>query len=151
MISSTVLLWIGFSVFVLAMMVLDLGVFHRRAHATTLREAAIWTVVWVVMALLFCAVIYWFRGRADSVKFLTGYIIEWSLSMDNVFVFAVIFSYFAVPPQYQHRCDPGRSRGRASSNSWLARNSTTARTAGGGDDGCCVCGGLDSGDLCYYT
>jgi tellurite resistance protein TerC len=98
-----VYLWIGFGVFVLAMMALDLGVFHRKAHVTSLREAAIWTVVWVCVALAFNGVIYWDRGRVAAIEFLTGYIIEWSLSMDNVFVFALIFSYFAVPPQYQHR------------------------------------------------
>ncbi len=98
-----VYLWLGFGAFVLTMMVLDLGVFHRKAHVTSLREAAIWTAVWVSVALAFNGVIWWDRGTVSAVEFLTGYIIEWSLSMDNVFVFAVIFSYFAVPPQYQHR------------------------------------------------
>ncbi len=101
--SHQVYLWLGFGAFVLTMMVLDLGVFHRKAHVTSLREAAIWTAVWVGVALAFNAVIWWDRGTVSAVEFLTGYIIEWSLSMDNVFVFAVIFSYFAVPPQYQHR------------------------------------------------
>lgn len=100
---NQVYLWLGFGAFVLTMMVLDLGVFHRKAHAVSMREAAIWTVVWVTVALAFNGFIFWDRGAVPAVEFLTGYIIEWSLSMDNVFVFAVIFSYFAVPPQYQHR------------------------------------------------
>src|SRR5262245_16071186 len=101
--TDNLLLWLGFGLFVLAMMALDLGVFHRKAHKVGLREAAVWTGVWVSLALAFNAVIYFWRGAGPAVEFLTGYIIEWSLSMDNVFVFAVIFSYFAVPPQYQHR------------------------------------------------
>jgi TerC family integral membrane protein len=101
--TDNLLLWLGFGLFVLVMMALDLGVFHRKAHKVGLREAAVWTGVWVSLALAFNAVIYFWRGTGPAVEFLTGYIIEWSLSMDNVFVFAVIFSYFAVPPQYQHR------------------------------------------------
>jgi TerC family integral membrane protein len=96
-------LWLGFGLLVVTIMVLDLGVFHREAHAISLREAGIWTVVWVLLALAFNAVVYFTRGKVAAIEFLTGYVIEWSLSMDNVFVFAVIFSYFAVPPQYQHR------------------------------------------------
>ena len=103
MTEHTIYLWLGFGAFVLVMMVLDLGVFHRQAHVTSLREAAIWTAVWVAVALAFNAVIYWDRGTLPAVEFLTGYMIEWSLSMDNVFVFAVIFRFFGVPPQYQHR------------------------------------------------
>ena len=101
--SHQVYLWLGFGAFVLTMMVLDLGVFHRKAHAVSLREAGIWTAAWACVALAFNGVIWWDRGSVSAIEFLTGYIIEWSLSMDNVFVFAVIFSYFAVPPQYQHR------------------------------------------------
>lgn len=101
--TNTVYLWLGFGLFVLSMMVLDLGVFHRKAHTVTMREAAVWTAVWVSLALVFNGVIYFWLGPVRAVEFLTGYVIEWSLSMDNVFVFAVIFSYFAVPPQYQHR------------------------------------------------
>lgn len=101
--STPIYFWIGFGAFVLAMMVLDLGVFHRKAHTVAMREAAVWTAVWVALALVFNAVIYCWLGPVRAVEFLTGYIIEWSLSMDNVFVFSVIFSYFAVPPQYQHR------------------------------------------------
>jgi tellurite resistance protein TerC len=101
-------LWIGFSAVVLLLLVLDLGVFHRSAHTIRLREAAAWTVVWVAMAMGFCGALYaydrYYRGMDDTrgLEFLTGYIIEWSLSMDNVFVFAVILTYFAVPAKYQH-------------------------------------------------
>ena len=101
--TDQLLLWLGFGALVVTMMVLDLGVFHRKAHAVSMREAAIWTVVWVTVALAFDGFIYWERGTVPAIEFLTGYIIEWSLSMDNVFVFAVIFAYFAVPAQYQHR------------------------------------------------
>jgi tellurite resistance protein TerC len=101
--ADNVYLWLGFGVFILMMLGLDLGVFHRKAHSVSLREAGAWTVVWVSLALLFNAVIYYLEGRGAAIEFLTGYIIEWSLSMDNVFVFAVIFTYFAVPPQHQHR------------------------------------------------
>lgn len=96
-------LWIGFSLFVLTVMALDLGVFHRKARITPIGEAAIWTAVWVLLALAFNAVIYIWRGRNNALDFLTGYIVEWSLSMDNVFVFAVIFNYFVVPKEHQHR------------------------------------------------
>ena len=101
--TNTALLWLGFCVFVLTMLVLDLGVFHRKAHAVSLREAALWTVVWVALALGFNAAVYFLKGSTAALEFLTGYVIEWSLSMDNVFVFAVVFGYFAVPKQHQHR------------------------------------------------
>lgn len=101
--TNTMLLWVGFSVFVLTMLILDLGVFHRKAHAVSLREAAIWTVVWVVLALGFNVAVYFLKGSTAALEFFTGYVIEWSLSMDNVFVFAVVFGYFAVPKQHQHR------------------------------------------------
>jgi tellurite resistance protein TerC len=107
------LVLIGFHVFVVAMLALDLGVFQRKAHAVGMREAAIWSGVWVALALLFAAGIwlYWDRWRPDeagqgpakSVEFLTGYLIEKALSVDNLFVFLVIFRYFAVPPHLQHR------------------------------------------------
>ncbi|MBM4043707.1 MAG: TerC family protein [Planctomycetes bacterium] len=100
---DSVYLWIGFGVFVAGMLALDLGVFHRKAHETSLREAATWTAVWVVLALGFHAAVYFLRDRTAALEFLTGYLIEWSLSMDNVFVFAIIFTYFAVPKLYQHR------------------------------------------------
>jgi len=106
-------LWVGFNLFVLAMLALDLGVFHRRAHAVALKEAAIWSVVWISLALLFNLLLFlfWERLVPDSaygagdaaLAFLTGYLIEKALSVDNIFVFVLIFSYFAVPAKYQHR------------------------------------------------
>jgi len=106
-------LWIGFNVFVLAMLALDLGVFHRKAHAVSGREALIWSAVWISLSLVFNAVIYFFWDRMmpessytnseAALAFFTGYLIEKSLSVDNIFVFILIFSFFAVPAAYQHR------------------------------------------------
>lgn len=100
---DTVWLWVGFNLFVLAMLALDLGVFHRKAHVVTLKESITWTCVWVLLALLFNVGVYWYFGPQKGIEFLTGYVLEKSLSVDNVFVFALLFSYFAVPPKYQHR------------------------------------------------
>jgi tellurite resistance protein TerC len=105
--------WIGFNAFVLAMLALDLGVFHRKAHTVSIKEASIWSVVWISLALMFNLLIYLFWNRVApgsqytnseaGLAFLTGYLIEKSLSVDNIFVFVLIFTYFAVPSQYQHR------------------------------------------------
>ena len=100
---GTLALWIGFNLFVLLMLALDLGVFHRRAHALRLREAAAWSVLWVVLALLFNAWIFFAHGHVRGLEFFTGYLIEKALSVDNIFVFAVLFRYFSVEPRYQHR------------------------------------------------
>lgn len=108
---TTVGWWIGFNVFVLAMLALDLGVFHRKAHEVKFKEAITWSVVWIALALLFNLGIYlgWFGGYDEAVRatrakeFLVGYIVEKSLSVDNVFVFVIIFAYFAVPAAYQHK------------------------------------------------
>ncbi len=100
---GTPVLWIGFTLFVLAMLGLDLGVFHRRAHEVRLREALLWTVVWVALALLFNVGVYFWFGPDRALEFLTGYPIEKALSVDNVFVFLVLFSYFAVPAAFHHR------------------------------------------------
>jgi tellurite resistance protein TerC len=97
------LLWIFFNLFVLAMLAVDLGIFHRHAHKVTLREALAWSLVWVFLALLFNTGIYHFWGTEKALEFLAGYLIEKSLSVDNIFVFLMIFSYFAVPDVYQHR------------------------------------------------
>jgi tellurite resistance protein TerC len=94
---------IGFAVVVLAMLAIDLGVLHRRPHAVRPREAAIWTAIWVGLALLFSGWIYLRLGPHKSLEFLTGYLIEEALSIDNMFVFLVIFSYFSVPADLQHR------------------------------------------------
>jgi len=96
-------LWVGFNVFVLAMLALDLGVFHRQAHVVSFKESIAWTVVWVVLALLFNGGVWYFSGSQKALEFFTGYLIEKSLSVDNVFVFALLFSYFAVPAKYQHK------------------------------------------------
>jgi tellurite resistance protein TerC len=95
--------WAAFAGFVILMLVLDLGVFHRTARETTMKEAGIWTLVWFALALIFNGIVWVWLGRSAGEEFLAGYIVEWSLSMDNVFVFAVIFSYFRVPMIYQHR------------------------------------------------
>jgi tellurite resistance protein TerC len=96
-------LWIGFTLFVLVLLALDLGVFHRRAHEIRAKEALIWSGVWVGLALLFSLlVLYWFGGQR-ALEFLTGYLIEKALSVDNIFVFLVTFSFFAVPAAFQHR------------------------------------------------
>jgi tellurite resistance protein TerC len=100
---SQVFLWVVFNIFVLGILAVDLLVLHRKAHTVSLREALAWSCVWVSLALAFGVGIYFFQGGEKALEFLTGYVIEWSLSVDNLFVFLVIFSYFAVPPIHQHR------------------------------------------------
>ncbi|MGH7481075.1 MAG: TerC family protein [Longimicrobiales bacterium] len=95
--------WIGFGAFVLVMLALDLGVFHKKDHVISVKEATAWVGVWVSLALAFNVGIYFYAGGGPALEFLTGYLIEESLSVDNIFVFAVIFSYFKVPAQYQHK------------------------------------------------
>jgi tellurite resistance protein TerC len=95
--------WAGFGLFILLMLALDLGVLNRKAHAVTYREATIWSVVWVTLALIFAGLVFWKTNRQTGLEFLTGYVIELSLSVDNLFVFLLIFSYFKVPAKYQHR------------------------------------------------
>ena len=97
------LLWIGFNVFVIIMLALDLGVFHRKAHEVSFREAVIFSVVWIVLALLFNLFVLSEFGKTKAVEYLTGYLIEKSLSVDNIFVFVLLFSSFNVPPAYQHK------------------------------------------------
>lgn len=96
-------LWIGFSLFILLMLSLDLGLFNRNAHAIRYREAAIWSAVWVTLAMIFAGIVFWYQGADLGFKFLTGYVIELSLSVDNLFVFLLIFSFFKVPAKVQHR------------------------------------------------
>lgn len=100
---SNLLVWIGFNVFVLAMLALDLGVFHHDDHEVSAREAAIWTVVWILMAVAFGGVLFFWKGSEVATQYFTGYLIEKALSADNIFVFLLIFSFFKVPAQYQHR------------------------------------------------
>ena len=102
-ISGSTWLWVGFSVFILTMLSLDLGLLNRKAHTIKYREAWIWTVVWVTLALIFSSLVFLTQGTNRGIDFLTGYIIELSLSVDNLFVFILIFSYFKVPSRFQHR------------------------------------------------
>jgi tellurite resistance protein TerC len=94
--------WVGFHVFVLGMLALDLGVFHRRPHDVTVKEALGWSAIWIVLALGFNLIIYSWLGSEKALEFLTGYLIEKSLSVDNLFVFLLLFSYFRVPSRFQH-------------------------------------------------
>src|SRR5438046_6645262 len=95
--------WAGFIVIVLLFLSLDLGVFHRRAHVVNFKEALTWTTIWFVLSLVFCGALLKLRNRDEALEFFTGYIIELSLSMDNVFVMAVIFGYFRLPLVDQQR------------------------------------------------
>jgi len=95
--------WVLFNLFVLAMLAVDLGVFHRKAHEVQMKEALTWSAVWVLLALLFNGWVYYSRGPQAGLEFFTGYLIEKSLSVDNVFVFLLIFTYFRVPAAYQHK------------------------------------------------
>ena len=95
--------WIGFHVFIFAMLALDLGVFHKKSHKVSVKEAVIWTLIWISAAMLFNVLIYFELGKINALEFFTGYVIEKSLSVDNIFVFILIFSYFAVKEEYQHK------------------------------------------------
>jgi tellurite resistance protein TerC len=95
--------WIGFHIFIFLMLALDLGVFHKHTHKVPVKEAVIWTFVWISLALMFNIFVYFEFGKIKALEFLTGYVIEYSLSVDNIFVFILIFSYFAVKDQYQHK------------------------------------------------
>jgi len=97
------LAWGVFNIFVLAMLAIDLGVFHRKSHEVKIKEALVWSAIWISLALLFNLGLYYFEGSKVALEFLTGYLIEKSLSVDNIFVFILVFSYFAVPAKYQHK------------------------------------------------
>ena len=97
------LFWVLFNLFILAMLAIDLGVFNRRVHALGFREALAWSGVWIGLALTFAAAIFFWRGHASGLEFITGYVVELSLSTDNLFLFLVIFRYFKVPDEHQHR------------------------------------------------
>ena len=103
MFGEMIWLWVGFNVFVLAMLALDLGVFHRNAHEVKFKEALGWTFAWITLALIFNAGVYYWFGAQKGMEVLTGYVIEKALSVDNVFVFLVVFSFFKVPSALQHR------------------------------------------------
>lgn len=100
---ATPLPWVLFIVFVLGMLALDLGVFHRRAHAISMREALGWTAAWIALSLVFGAGVWWRYGSTAGLEFLTGYLVEKALSVDNIFVFIVIFGALGIPEKYQHR------------------------------------------------
>src|ERR1700676_4747495 len=100
---STLSRWIFFNIFVLVAVALDLGVFHRRPHRIRLREAAIWSAAWIGLSILFGAGVFWFLGRQPGLEFFTGYLIEKTLSIDNLFLFLVIFQAFSVDERIQHR------------------------------------------------
>jgi tellurite resistance protein TerC len=95
--------WIGFVAFVIVFLALDLGLFHRKAHVIGFKEALLWTAIWFTLAVVFALALRPARGEKESLEFLTGYLIELSLSMDNVFIIAIIFTYFRVPSEFQHR------------------------------------------------
>lgn len=100
---KTLLIWIVFFVSVIVMLVIDLGIGHRKAHKVSIKEAAMWSVIWISLGLAFSVFIWYEMGRQPAVEYLTGYFIEKSLSVDNIFVFIMIFAYFKVPAAYQHR------------------------------------------------
>ena len=101
--SSKIILWVGFNIFILILLAIDLGIFHRKDHVITVREGLIWSGIWIVVALAFNFVVYLWKGHDSGLQFLTGYLIERALSIDNIFVFLVIFTYFQVPGRYQYR------------------------------------------------
>ena len=101
--ATSIWFWIAFNAFVVVLLAIDLGIFHRKAHEVSLREATAWSVVWIALSLLFAGGIYMYAGARPATEFLTGYLIEKSLSVDNIFVMVLIFSYLGVPARYQHR------------------------------------------------
>ncbi len=103
MAGNMTLWWTIFMVFVLTMLALDLGVFNRKAHVIKVKEALLWTLFWVSLSMLFCLGIYYLKGYEKALEFLTAYLIEESLSIDNLFVFLLIFNYFGIPAKYEHK------------------------------------------------
>jgi tellurite resistance protein TerC len=100
---TDLIFWIGFNVFVFIMLALDLGVFHKKAHEVSIKEASVWSVVWITLAFVFNGFVYFQFGEQKAVEFLTGYLLEKSLSVDNIFIFVLIFGYFHIPSKYQHK------------------------------------------------
>ena len=100
---SETALFVAFNIGVLVVLAIDLGIFNREAHAATVKEAATWSAVWITLSLGFAVVVYQMYGRQAALEFVTGYVIEYSLSVDNIFVIVLIFSYFRIPDKYQHR------------------------------------------------
>lgn len=102
-VETPILAWFGFIAFILLMLLLDLGIFHKKSHTVGFKESIIWSGVWIALAMAFNVIILFWRGEQDFLLFLTGYVIEKSLSVDNLFVFLLIFSFFKIPNQYQHK------------------------------------------------
>lgn len=100
---TDLIFWGIFNLFVLLMLALDLGVFHRKSHEVGVKEAIIWTIVWLFLAMVFNVILFFWRGQQQAMEFFTGYLVEKALSVDNIFVFIMIFSYFKVPTKYQHK------------------------------------------------
>lgn len=100
---TPVIFWIIFNCFVLVMLALDLGVFHRKSHDVSVKEALTWTFVWICLALIFNVILFYWRGQQQALEFFTGYLVEKALSIDNIFVFIMIFSYFQIPTKFQHK------------------------------------------------
>jgi tellurite resistance protein TerC len=101
--SETLILWGSFSLFIIGMLALDLGVFHRKTHAISVKEALTWTAVWIALSMLFNLFVYHYFDKEKALEFFTAYLVEKSLSIDNIFVMIMIFSYFNVPSSYQHK------------------------------------------------
>lgn len=97
------ILWTVFNIFIIAMLIIDLAVFHKKDHEESIKEALIWTGVWIVLSLIFGAGVYYYMGSQTALDYYTGYLIEKSLSVDNIFVFLLVFNYFKVPAKYQHK------------------------------------------------
>src|SRR5436189_1667959 len=110
-VATSTLAWVGFCAFILIMLAIDLGVFNRKPHEISYKNAAVWSAIWIALAMIFAGLLFGPLGwelfgvarQQKALEFLTGYLIELSLSVDNLFVFLLIFSYFKVPPKYQHR------------------------------------------------
>lgn len=100
---TSLAVWVGFVIFILLVLLLDLGVFHKKSHTVGFKESIIWSGVWIALAMAFNVIILYWRGQEDFMLFLTGYVIEKSLSVDNLFVFLLIFGYFKIPNEYQHK------------------------------------------------
>lgn len=99
----SIFFWVGFHIFIFSMLALDLGILNKRPHKVAVKEALIWSAVWITLALLFSIFVHFQFGKTRALEFLTGYVIEYSLSVDNIFIFILIFSYFSVKAQYQHK------------------------------------------------
>ncbi len=99
----SIFLWVGFNIFIIFLLILDLKIFNRKPHEISIRESLIWSGIWIFISLLFNVAVFLLYGRPAALQFLTGYLIEKSLSVDNLFVFLLLFSYFKVPPRYQHK------------------------------------------------